>query len=249
MDYYKFGNGDKTFVILPGISIKSVLESKEAVADAYKAFGDDYTCYLVDYQNEVRLGYAVKDFADDIALMLLEMGIHDVYVFGASLGGMIAQELALRHRELVKKIVCGSTMAHHSDETKALFSYWYTLCKNRDTATLNKDMREHIYSDASLEMFASFFASVENDATDYELDRMALLLKSMDYFDIRKSLKDIKCPMLVIGATGDKALPYSMTEEIIRLAECEGYIYEGYSHAVYDEAPDYKDRILEFFNK
>ena len=54
MDYYKFGNGDKTFVILPGISIKSVLESKEAVADAYKAFGDDYTCYLVDYQTECK---------------------------------------------------------------------------------------------------------------------------------------------------------------------------------------------------
>ena len=37
--------------------------------------------------------------------------------------------------------------------------------------------------------------------------------------------------------------------EIADLLGCELHIYEDYGHAVYDEAPDYKERILEFFHK
>ena len=30
---------------------------------------------------------------------------------------------------------------------------------------------------------------------------------------------------------------------------CESYFYEGYSHAVYDEAKDIKEKIFDFFLK
>ena len=31
--------------------------------------------------------------------------------------------------------------------------------------------------------------------------------------------------------------------------ECELYLYDGYGHAVYDLAPDYKQRMLNFFTR
>ena len=50
----------------------------------------------------------------------------------------------------------------------------------------------------------------------------------------------------VLGAKGDKIFK---EKEFLDMAEkngCKVYIYEGYSHAVYDEAPDFLDRVYEF---
>ncbi len=45
--------------------------------------------------------YTVDDMADDAAALLAELGIRDAHVMGVSLGGMIAQALAIRHPERV----------------------------------------------------------------------------------------------------------------------------------------------------
>ena len=38
-------------------------------------------------------------------------------------------------------------------------------------------------------------------------------------------------------------------EELMEQLHCEGYIYEGKGHGVYDEAPDYQTRIREFLKE
>ena len=59
----------------------------------------------------------------------------------------------------------------------------------------------------------------------------------------------IKCPTLVIGDKNDDVLGVEGSHEIADRLGCESYIYEDYSHAVYDEAEDIEERILEFFEK
>ena len=48
MNYFKFGNGKKNMIILPGVSIKSVMESEKLVIEAYKIFSNDFTVYVFD---------------------------------------------------------------------------------------------------------------------------------------------------------------------------------------------------------
>ena len=56
--------------------------------------------------------------------------------------------------------------------------------------------------------------------------------------------------MLVIGAKEDKVVTAKGSEEIADKLGCEIYLYgEGYGHGVYDEAEDYKQRCLEFFER
>ena len=43
MDYCTFGKGDRIFVIIPGLSVQSVMGSKDAIEKAYELFGDDFT--------------------------------------------------------------------------------------------------------------------------------------------------------------------------------------------------------------
>ncbi len=62
-----------------------------------------------------------------------------------------------------------------------------------------------------------------------------------------RALKKIKCPVFVIGSKADKVLGGGSTEMLAEKLDCKLFIYEGFGHAVYDEAPDYKQKILEFF--
>ena len=53
--------------------------------------------------------YSIADLADDAAGLAAAVGWESYHVFGASMGGMVAQELALRHSAVVGKLVLGAT--------------------------------------------------------------------------------------------------------------------------------------------
>jgi pimeloyl-ACP methyl ester carboxylesterase len=54
-------------------------------------------------------GYTIPQMADDASNLLKALGIARANVFGISMGGMIAQELTLRHPEQVERVVLGCT--------------------------------------------------------------------------------------------------------------------------------------------
>ncbi|MEL7565634.1 MAG: alpha/beta hydrolase [Dehalobacterium sp.] len=54
---------------------------------------------------------SIADMADDAAGLAAAVGWEKYHVFGASMGGMVAQELMLRHSSAVEKLVLGVTNA------------------------------------------------------------------------------------------------------------------------------------------
>lgn len=63
--------------------------------------------------------YSIPEMADDAVAVLDAAGVDSAHVFGASMGGMIAQEVALRHPGRVRSLILGCTACGGRESTPA----------------------------------------------------------------------------------------------------------------------------------
>ena len=247
MEYIVFGEGKTPFVMIPGISMSSVIFSAEFIAAAYARFGASHTVYVFDRKKHVTPGYSVEDMAADTADAMRRLRLANADVFGTSQGGMIAQRIAENAPELVGRLILASTLARPNETSRAVFDRWCELSAAGDIRALNRDVFYHVYSDEYLAKYRRAFSRLERSGTQEELRRFTVLAEACRRFDGWQELTVIRCPVLVIGSEKDRTVSAQGSREIAEKLGCALYLYEGYGHAVYDEAPDYKDRIAEFF--
>ncbi len=250
MDYAVFGNGSKSFVIIPGLSIHSVMPLAESIAEAYASFASEYTVYVFDRLKNIEEGYSVLDMANDTASVMKELNIENADIFGASQGGMIAQYIAINYPELVHKMVLGSTTSRATSAFKEVVEEWISLAENKEEEKLLESFVDHVYSASTLEAYRDVLISSNLGITDDEYERFIILAKACENFDSYDELNKIQCPTLVIGSDGDKVVGVEGSKELAEALNAEIYLYDdSYGHGVYDEASDYKQRCLDFFHE
>ena len=254
MDYCAFGAGAGALVILPGLSVRSVMGQAASIARAYDALTRDYTVYVLDRRKgPLPRAYTIEDMTDDTAKALLALGLEGADVFGASQGGMMALELAIGHPRLVRRLVVGSSSCRIDGERSRLFEAWADLARSGEALELCLEFGRAILPEGAFEGAGAALAQLAQSATDADLARFASMAAGMKGFDITEDLKKIACPVLVIGSSDDRVLGGEASELIARnltgSACCELHMYDGYGHAAYDFAPDYKERMLAFLRR
>lgn len=251
MDYFAFGRGKKTFVILPGLSIQSVMGAAGAVEAGYAAFSEDFTVYVFDRRLDLPPVYSIDDMARDTAEAMRALSLSDVYLFGASQGGMIALMIAARYPDLVRKMVLGSTSANVPEERSRVLDEWIRLAEEKDGEGLYLAFGREIYPPAVFEAYENALAEAGKTVTDEEFKRFVILARGIRGFNAVKELEKISCPVLAIGVFEDRVLDSDDTMEIAekldRRDDFRLYMYTGYGHAAFDTAPDYRERIMRFF--
>jgi len=251
MDYFRFGRGKRIMVILPGLSVQSVMGAADAIAEAYRPIYDAYTVYVFDRRSELPPVYPVREMARDTAEAFRALGLENVCLFGASQGGMMAQVIAIEDPELVGKMVLGSTSAHVQEQHYRVVEEWIRLARAGDREGLYLAFGREIYPPAVFEQYRDKLIAAAGTVTDRDLQRFIILAEGTKDFNVADELERIQCPVLAIGAFEDSILDSDATMEIaVKLdhdPDFRLYMYTGYGHAAFDTAPDYKQRILRFF--
>ena len=251
MEYFRFGTGDKVMVILPGLSVQSVMGSAEAVADAYSCFSDDFTVYLFDRRKDIPESYSIEDMAMDTLDAFHALGLKDICLFGASQGGMIALQIEVTEPDLICRLALGSTCASEKDIRTDVLDNWIALAGEGKREELYLAFAEALYPREMYEAYRDTFIQMAQSVTDEDLERFVILARGIGGFDVSDRLKDITCPVLAIGAGDDMVLGPEGTLAIARAFEGRKnfslHMYDGYGHACFDTAPDYKERLMKFF--
>ncbi len=247
--YVKFGKGKKTLVILPGLSYDGFFAQAEAIERAYGVFTEDFNVYLIDRNLTPKTGYSARDVANDTVEVLGKLHIKNADFFGASFGGMVAEELAVNYPHLVNKLVLGSTLSRPNKTFLSVLANWKTAAESGDINKLLTDMNNSIYSPETLEKYAAVFAGMKTEITDGKTARFIVYIAAAKSFDLYDSLDKLTAETLVIGAQNDKVTTASGAREIAEKTGCRYYEYKKYGHAVFDEAPDYKKRVYDFLTE
>lgn len=253
MSYIRFGHGEKTFVILPGLSVQSVIPSAGAIAQAYRALADDYTVYLFDRRKELPQHYTIQQMANDTFAAMVSLGLQQVSLFGASQGGMIAMTIAADHPSFVAKLVLGSTACRITDAQYQTIDQWIAAASIGKMEELYLSFGEAIYPPDLFAQYRKALILLSKGVTDEDCRRFMILADAMRGFDCSDRLHQIKCPVLLLGAEDDGVLgaeaEKTLEEKLQDNPGLEVHVYNGYGHTAYDTAPDYKERILRFLCK
>ncbi len=89
---------------------------RRPATDFDRQLAENFTVLAFDQRGMGRSGkpardYSMADYADDATGLMAALGWESAAVLGYSFGGMVAQELALRHPALVSRLVLMSTSA------------------------------------------------------------------------------------------------------------------------------------------
>lgn len=242
-----FGSGDRTMVILPGMSVAPVYPVADNVEKRYHLFCKEFTVYLFDYREYMPDGFTVEDMANDVLEAFSKLGIKEAYILGCSLGGMVGLLLAAEHKEVVKKLGLAATLCKPNKVSDETFKTWYDLSSAGDVVALNRDISSRVYSKEYFLKFESQFKATEKCGTPEQIARFRIFNQAALKYNSSDKISAITCPVVIYGAKGDKALSFEASLEIQKILGCELVEFSLGGHAIYDETDELLEKLLVFF--
>ena len=252
VNYIKFGNGKKVLIMIPGVGdgLKTVKGLAIPFSVLYKKFSKDFTVYSFSRRNKMPKGYSIKNMTDDLVKCMDKLEIDKADILGVSQGGMIGQTLAINYPDRVNKLVLVVTTPKATGLLKEVVDNWIGLAYKNDYKNIMIDTAIRSYTGKYIEKGKKIFGLLSNISKPKNFDRFIVMCKSCLTFDVYKELNKIKSPTFIIGGSDDNVL--GVEGSILlnkKIKDSELYIYEGYSHGLYEQAKDFNDIVLEYLKK
>ncbi len=184
--------------------------------------------------------YTTRQMAQDAIAVLDGLEVERAHVVGLSLGGAVAQELALAHPERVRSLALLASFAAQSPRSRALLEAWRTLYPAvvGDEA-LRKAWALQAYSWLFTERFWRNPANVRaalRFAASQPLQTPQGFIGQVDAglsHDSRDRLGAVRAPTLVIHGALDQLSPKENGEDLARLIPgAELFVVADVGHAV-----------------
>ena len=249
MDCIAFGSGSKPLVMIQGLNTNGIRGAGVSLAWMYRMFAKDHRVYLFDRRKNLPDHVTVRELAEDTARAMDALGLKNADVLGVSLGGMMAQYLAIDRPDLVGKLVLAVTTCKSGEAVQQTIRWWTELTLRKDWRGLTADMAERMYSEAYLKRYRPFLPLLTLLQKPRNVPRFLTLCKACLTCDTAAELHKITCPVLVIGGGLDRVVGNNAAAQLAQTLQCASHIYETLGHAAYEEAEDFDRRVYDFFGQ
>jgi pimeloyl-ACP methyl ester carboxylesterase len=242
VNYIRRGSGEP-MLLIQGMGGNHLSWGEPFLAELERDF--DLVAY--DHRGVGRSSYVTDPFslvelADDAAALLDALGWESAHIVGISMGGMVAQELALRHPQRLRTLTLGCT--YSGGEGSALASS-HVMSKLAE-AMMSGDPDRAIATSFEVNVSPGYGADKSAYATFYEMATalptavpvIMMQAQAIQAHDTLDRLGDISAPTLVIHGTEDEMLPHSNAVLIAsRIPEARLETLEGVGHMFWWEQP------------
>jgi pimeloyl-ACP methyl ester carboxylesterase len=199
--------------------------------------------------------FSTADLADDAAALLKSLGISCADVLGSFLGGMVAQQLTLRHPDRVRRLVLVGTYGRPDRKRRILLEQWKRMVEHgmplevqvneRLLWGLQDETLEHgDLIDAMVSFFQREGAPLSGDVFKRQCDACLA-------HDVQDSLRQVHVPTLVMCGRHDQLTPPRFHREIadeIPHARLVTLTYGAHLIAA-EAAPRFNEVVLGFLDE
>lgn len=256
--YYEVHGQGTPMVFLSETACDSEVWKMYQVAE----FSKDHRVILHDYRGTGRsskpsLQYTTKMFCDDLVALMDHLGAYNAIVVGHSMGGRVAQTLALEYPKKVKKLILASTGAAYP-QTKGLP---LKICQEMIEWGYEKYVRDH----SILVGFTEEFVKQYPDRVEKYLQvRMSNLCPVEFYLrhliarqshDTSDRLKEIRVPTLILVGDDDRNMTseinHRMSTDILAkgIPNAKCVVLQNERHSYFFVNPDEAHRVIRGFLK
>jgi pimeloyl-ACP methyl ester carboxylesterase len=194
---------------------------------------------------------SAKTMADDAAALLRALGIGSAHVAGFSMGSAIAQELALRHPELVRSLVLTSTYARPDALFRSQLNFWHWLPAAAPSeraffeAFFTWVYTPRAHADGSVDQMAEEALAFPHQQSVEAFQAQVDVCLGHDTAD---RLSEIAAPTLVLSGEFDIILPPRFGRSVAaEIPNARFEVMPGEAHQPFQEVPDQWNARVDAF--
>jgi pimeloyl-ACP methyl ester carboxylesterase len=220
IEYELHGSGDRTPLVLStgtGGSLNGWLpmqvpdfsESRPVVLYNHRGVGES--------DDDGKL-FTTADLADDLVGLLDALSLPTVDLLGAFMGGMAAQELALRHPSRLRRLVLTGTYARADAKRRLLLDHWASVAaRDGSMATMARERMLWSLQDDTLaqtDLIEAMMEHFSKSGVPFTADLFARQCHACMEHDTFDRLHAIEQPTLVISGRLDQLTPPKFLREL-----------------------------------
>lgn len=186
----------------------------------------------------------IPEMADDVVAVMDEIGMPHAHVHGASMGGLIAQELAIRHGERVLSLVLGATWAGSAPMSGAIRALPLLLSRKGTDEILHRSA-PYLTATAVPDHLAPFPG---HDLAPRDPTALRRQLRAQLRYSSLRRLHRIGQPTLVLHGAKDRLIsPLNARLLARRIPRARLRLIRGAGHMYSRDRPDEsRDALLTF---
>jgi 3-oxoadipate enol-lactonase len=202
-------------------------------------------------------GYSMETLADDVDSLLRVLDIPSVHLVGHSMGGLIAQLVAVRHPHRVKSLVLAATSVRAPRMAHVGLHLWADILEKLGVESFINLMISQNYTHAYVENNYRYILILRKllikQLNEVPIDPGTLrhMIRAILDLDMEASLEQIGMPVLVLAGDQDIVFPPHLVEALTRsIPHAEFSVLEESAHNLMLEKPEvFNARVRAFLKK